>query len=32
LRNAHLTQEEFQYMYDKLGLGGYWKQYYYNKK
>lgn len=32
LRNAHLTQEEFQYMYEKLGLGGYWKQYYYTKK
>lgn len=32
LRNSNLTQEEFQYMYNKLGLGGYWKQYYYNKK
>lgn len=32
LRNAHLTQEEFQYMYEKLGLGGYWKQYYYKKR
>lgn len=32
LKKAHLTQEEFEYMYDKLGLGGYWKQYYYTKK
>lgn len=32
LKSLNLTQEEFQYMYDKLGLGGYWKQYYYTKK
>ena len=32
LKTLNLTEDEFKYMYDKLGLGGYWKQYYYSKK
>ncbi len=32
LKTLNLTEDEFKYMYDKLGLGGYWKQYYYTKK
>jgi len=32
IRSLKLTDEEYQYMYKQLGLGGYWSMYYKTKK
>ena len=32
IRSLKLTDEEYQYMYKQLGLGGYWSMYYKKKK